>query len=130
MTEDTIREGNKLINDILASGIDPIPTGIPEIGIISGDYHSDLDILCIVADKLKKFFTPRDKDRTYTGCCEISINLNFEGRRHDCESRIYGELNNVRTPHIVNRHVNPCMALWLSIVEFIKWYNTQTPNNP
>lgn len=126
-----ISEGNKLIDEIFAFGIEPIPSRKSSTPIVGFDYHSDMNRLSMVCNYLKKFYTPREgKSKTYTGCCKLSISLDFEGNSHICEARIYGSLDlwigdnckEFMTPHIHNKHIDPCMALWLTIVDFIKWY--------
>lgn len=131
MTQEKIIEGNKLI-ELFYSGrtLSTDDTffgrkqGMPKqyenwYDIVSvGDlkYHSSWDWLMPVVDKVEQLFEGSISVNIYDDRCTIEI------------STQYAMATDIHLPDEFYNNEGPKIrSTWLSIVQFITWYNTQNP---
>lgn len=151
MTPTEIEEGNRLIAEFM--GFPPRQSTIGEIwpepknSFFVHDnpqYHSSWDWLMPVVEKIGNLKTRRPDGKELSMFSKISTDIGWDGYYNRGRMSIIGTMTFCRTesipreyttvdvPHIVQYGENkePIIeVVWRVVVQFIQWYNTQTPNN-
>lgn len=106
-----IEEGNKLIAEFMKNAAVNSPHKKPNKEL---KYHESWDWLMPVVEKIRQ--------TTEHGHL-ITISFYSKGIGNPTECRIY--LNDLGAEEITTECLNPIEAVWLAVIDFIKWYNNQ-----